>query len=38
MKVHYPAAQFDIQFIIDDGKPDDVGIFTLVGDRFPGSW
>jgi len=36
VKVHYPAAQFDVQFVINDGKPNDVGIFTLVYDRFFG--
>jgi hypothetical protein len=36
VKVHYPAAQFDVQFIINDGNPNDVGIFTLVYDRFFG--
>ena len=36
VKVCYPAAQFDIQFI-NDGKPDDVGMFTLVYDRFRAS-
>jgi hypothetical protein len=30
VKVHYPAAQFNVQFVINDGKPNDVGIFTLV--------
>jgi hypothetical protein len=35
MKVQHPAAQFDIQHIIIDGKLDDVGIFPLVCDRLP---
>jgi hypothetical protein len=37
VKVHYPAAQFDIQFIIGNGKLDDVRIFSLFCDRFFGS-
>jgi hypothetical protein len=35
VKVQYPPAHFDIQFIIKDEKLDDVGIFTLVCDRLP---
>jgi hypothetical protein len=38
MKVHHPAAHFDIQFIINDEKLDDVGIFILVRDRLPATW
>jgi hypothetical protein len=36
VKVHYPAAQFDVQFVINDGKPNDVGKFTLAYDHFFG--
>jgi hypothetical protein len=35
VKVQHPPAHFDIQFIINDEKLDDVGIFTLVCDRLP---
>jgi hypothetical protein len=38
VKVHDPAAHFDIQFIIGDDKLDDVRIFNLVCDRFPAKW
>jgi hypothetical protein len=38
VKVHYPAAHFEVQFIIGDDKLDDVGIFTLVCDRPPARW
>jgi|SRR6516225_5769605 hypothetical protein len=35
VKVHDPAAQFDIQFITSDDKLEDVGILLLVCDRLP---
>jgi hypothetical protein len=38
VKVHHPAAKFDIQFIAIDDKLDNVGILILVCDRFPVSW
>jgi hypothetical protein len=38
VKVHYPAGQFEIQFIISDEKLNDVGIFTLVCDSLPARW
>jgi hypothetical protein len=39
VKVHHPAAKFDIQFVASDDKLDDVGILTLVCGRFPvSSW
>src|SRR5262249_24525186 len=38
VKVHYPAAQLDVQFVFRDGKLDDVGIFALVFDRLPAEW
>jgi hypothetical protein len=38
VKVHHPAAHFEIQYIIGDDKLDDVGIFTLVCDRLPAKW
>jgi len=38
VKVHYPAAHFEVQFIIGDDKLDDVGIFTLVCDGPAGGW
>jgi hypothetical protein len=38
VKVHHPAAKFDIQFIAIDDKLDNVRILILVCDRFPVSW
>jgi len=38
VKVHHPAAHFDIQFIINDEKLDDVGILLLGCDRLPAKW
>jgi hypothetical protein len=35
VKVHHPAAHFDIQFIINDEKLDNVGILLLGCDRLP---
>jgi hypothetical protein len=35
VKVQHSPAHFDIQFIINDEKLDDVGIFTFVCDRLP---
>src|SRR5262245_18446732 len=38
VKVHYPAAHLDVQFVFRDGKLDDVGIFALVFDRLRAEW
>jgi hypothetical protein len=34
VKLRHSAVYFDIQYIIGDGKLDDVGIFALVFDRL----
>ena len=38
VKVDYPAAHLDVQFVFRNGKLDDVGIFALVFDRLPAEW
>jgi hypothetical protein len=35
VKVHHPAARFDVQFVTSDDKLDGVGIFLLICDRLP---
>jgi hypothetical protein len=38
VKVHYPAAHFEVQFIISNYKLDDVGIFILVCGCLAAKW
>jgi hypothetical protein len=38
VKVHHLAPHFDIRFIINDEKLDNVGILLLVCDRLPAKW
>ena len=38
VKIHHPAAHFDVQFIRSDGKLDDIRVFTLVCDCLPAKW
>jgi hypothetical protein len=38
VKLRHSAVYFEIQYIIGDGKLDDVGIFALVFDRLRGEW
>jgi hypothetical protein len=38
MKVDNPAAQFDVQFIVRNGKLGDVGMLPLVCDGLPAWW
>src|SRR5262249_21099771 len=38
MKIHYPVAEFDIQFIIVECDLDDVRIFVLVCGRLTDRW
>ena len=38
VKVDNPAAQFDVQFIVRNGKLGDVGMLPLVCDGLPAGW